>query len=180
MSVAPDFTQAAGPAADWWVERIRHVKAETDGIHPDLTTEQTFVALAAVSLRAQQIDSVPASTDTTLVAFACELTQTIAATTDRRLILSVDYGPSTALRQAATKAGVSTALFPNKTRMQVWPDHVLTKAGYSAPWRLIWSAPDWEHPACGVQDWPEASDDPTGPECARPRWHDGRHDWQRG
>lgn len=176
----PDFIAAATPAARWWVDQIRDVKAEPDGIHPGLTTEQAFTALAGVSLRAQQIKSVTAPDDTVLAAFARELTRAIAATTDRRLNLFVDYGPDPVLRQAATEADVSTALFPNKTRMQVWRDHVLAKAGYDAHWRLVWSAPDWEHPACGVQDWPESAEDPTGPECARPRWHDGQHDWQRG
>ena len=170
---------AAGPASEWWGEQVRTVKAETDGLHPGLSSQQAFAAVAQIALRDQAIERAPVD-DQTVAAFVAELSKLIAASEEKVVTLSVDYGPSGDLARAAESAGLHKSRFPLKTRSKVWPDHILAKAGYSAPWRLAWSAPGWEHPTCDVQEWPEGSDDPVGPECGRPRWHDGVHDWQQG
>lgn len=174
---AHPLAAAAQPAAEWWGEQVRTVKAETDGLHPGLSAEQAYVATAQIALRDQAIERAPAD-DETVDAFVAELAQLVATSDASAVTLSVDYGPGGDLARASEVAGLPKARFPLKTRMKVWPDHVLAKAGYSAPWRLEWAAPGWEHPPCAVQDWPEGADDPVGPACGRPRWHDGEHDWK--
>ncbi|MFF8784869.1 hypothetical protein [Streptomyces sp. NPDC015125] len=173
------LTAASRAAAEWWGEQVRTVKAETDGLHPGLSTEQAFVATAQIAMRDQAIAQAPAD-DATVDAFVAELTQLITASELSVVTLSVDYGPSGELARAAEAARLHKSRFPLKTTAKVWPDHVLAKAGYGAPWRVVWSAPSWEHPPCEAQEWPEDSDDPIGPKCGRPQWHDGAHDWQQG
>ncbi len=170
---------AAEAAAAWWATQIRSTTAETDGLHAGLSRDQAMTALGGIGLRSMQLDSAPPVTDEMAAAFAADLARRIAAEPDARVRVFVDYAPVQLLRDAAEAAGVHTAHFPQKTRMTIHPGHVIAKAGYSEPWRLIWSAPGWQHPQCGVQEWPEGADDPVGPECGRPRWHDGRHDWER-
>lgn len=171
--------EAAEAAAAWWAEQIRSTTAETDGLHPGLSRDQAMAALGGIGLRAMQLEAAPPVTDEMAAAFATELARRIADGPDGQQRVFVDYAPVQVLRDAAEAAGVHTAHFPQKTRMTIHSDHVIAKAGYSEPWRLVWSALGWEHPACGVQEWPGGADDPVGPECARPRWHDGRHDWER-
>jgi hypothetical protein len=168
---------AAQAAADWWADRIRSVRPETDGLHAGLSREEAFAATAQIALRGAAIDAAPAVDDHTAQAFVTELAAIIAASEDGMVRLAVDYSPDQLLAQAADAAGVDRARFPGKTTMRVRADHVIAKAGYGAPWRLVWSAPSWEHPPCGVQDWPEDSADPIGPKCALPQWHEGGHDW---
>lgn len=172
-------TAAARVAAEWWGEQVRTVKAETDGLHPGLSTEQAYVATAQIVLRDQAIARTPAD-DETVDAFVTELARLVAGSDGRSVTLSVDYGPGGDLARASEAVGLPKTRFPLKTTMKVWPDHVLVKAGYGAHWRLEWAAPGWRHPPCEVQEWPEGTDDPVGPACGRPRWHDGGHDWQRG
>lgn len=169
---------AAEAAAAWWVTQVRATRPETDGLHPDQGRDEAFRQLASIGLRGTLLDSAPPVTDVISRAFQSALANLIAESAQSPVRLLVDYGPAGPLRDAAVAAGLHTAHFPQKTGMTVHPDHVIAKAGYRAPWRLIWSAPDWQHPPCGVQDWPEGSDDPIGPECARPRWHEGGHDWE--
>jgi hypothetical protein len=168
---------AAKAAADWWADRVRSVRPETDGLHPGLSRERAFTATAQIALRGAAIDAAPAVDDQTAQAFASALADLVAASKYEMVRLAVDYSPDQLLTQAADAAGADRARFPGKTAMRVRADHVIAKAGYRAPWLLVWSAPGWEHPPCGVQDWPEGSDDPVGPECGLPRWHEGGHDW---
>jgi hypothetical protein len=168
---------AAQAAAAWWADRVRSARPEVEGLHPGLSREQAFAATAQIALRATAIDTAPAVDDRIAEAFTGELARLIAASERNPVRLAVDYGPDVLLAQAADAAELHRAHFPGKTTMTVWPDHVIAKAGYRALWLLVWSAPGWQHPLCGVQDWPEDSDDPIGPECARLRWHGGGHDW---
>lgn len=168
---------AAQAAAEWWVDRVRSVQPETDGLHPGLSREQAFNATAQIALRGALIDAAPAIDEHTAQAFARELADAIAASEHETVRLAVDYSPDRILAQSAEAAGVHRARFPGKTTMRVRADHIIAKAGYKAPWRLVWAAPGWEHPPCGVQDWPEDSEGPVGPECGLLRWHDGDHDW---
>lgn len=168
---------AAEAAAAWWAEQVRATSPETDGLRPDQSQDEAFRQIASVGLRGALLDSAPPVTDGVAHAFRSELADRISASEDSLVRLFVDYGPAGPLRDAAEAAGLHTAHFPDKTRMTVRPDHVIAKGGYAAPWRLVWSAPGWQHPPCGVQDWPEGSDDPVGPECVLPRWHDGGHGW---
>jgi hypothetical protein len=133
--------------------------------------------VASIGLRALELNSAAPVTDEVARAFAAELADRITASGQERMRLFVDYAPDRTLGDAADAARLDTAHFPRKTAMTVWPDHIVAKAGYGAPWLLVWSAAGWEHPPCGVQDWPENSDDPVGPECALPKWHEGGHDW---
>lgn len=178
MDTVTSFALAAEPAARWWADRVRAVRAESDGLHPGLTNRQALAQTMGIALRAQAIDRARVD-DGVIDGFAAELCRLIAAAVGGKLRLCVDYHPDGLLAEAAENAGLDQVLFPGKTRMIVHPDHILAKAGYSAPWGLLWSAPGWRHPACGIQDWPDDSGDPTGPECAHPRWHGGRHDWQQ-
>lgn len=171
---------AAEAAAAWWAEQVRATRPETDGLHPDQNRDEAFRQLASVGLRGMLLDSAPPVTDEIAHAFRSELAGRIVTGDDGPVRLFVDYGPAGPLRDAADAAGLHNVHFPGKTRMTVYPDHIIAKAGYSDSWRLVWSAPGWEHPPCGVQDWPEGADDPVGPECGLPRWHDGGHDWMRG
>lgn len=168
---------AAEAAAAWWTEQIRSTKPETDGLHPEQSKDEAFRQLASVGLRGMLLDSAPPVTDEIARAFRSELAARVTASEDSQVRLFVDYGPAGPLREAADAAGLHTTYFPGKTRMTVLADHIIAKAGYSAPWRLVWSAPGWQHPACGVQEWPDGAEEPVGPECALPRWHDGGHDW---
>lgn len=173
-----DLIRAARPAAEWWAARLRAAHPEVDGLHPNLTPRQALVATAEIGLRGAQLRGATPN-EATIEMFTAELAQRIAATKKAKVTLRVDYHPEDLLGQAADAAGLSDEAFPRKTTMQVRSDHVLGKAGYRATWAVVWSAPEWTHPACGVQDWPDDANGPIGPECPRPRWHDGAHDWTR-
>lgn len=168
---------AARPVAEWWGEQVRSVTAETDGVHPELSTEQAYTATAQIAMRSQAIEGAPVGEDV-VDAFVGELARLLAEDGRSRVALSVDYGPCIVLARAAEVAGLPLARFPLKTSMRVCPDHVVASAGYRAQWRLVWAAPGWDHPLCGAQEWPEGSADPVGPECQRPRWHEGGHDYR--
>ncbi|MFE7237160.1 hypothetical protein [Streptomyces sp. NPDC057580] len=168
---------AAEAAAAWWGERIGFISPETDGLQPALDGGRAFVAVMELGLRARAIETAPPAYSRTIAMFTEELARLISESTQSKVKLAVDYQPEGLLAEAADASGIDAARFPRKHRMMAWSDHVIAKAGYSAPWLLVWLAPGWQHPACGVQDWPESSADPVGPECGLPQWHQGGHDW---
>jgi len=169
--------EAAEAAAAWWAEQIRHTKPETDGLYEAQTHREAFAATASIGLRGLSLESAGPVTEGLAATFAAELARRVVEDPAERVRLFVDYGPNRTLGEAADAAGLDAAHFPQKTSMLVAPDHILAKAGYGQPHRLVWSAPGWEHPTCGVQEWPEDSDDPIGPKCALPQWHEGGHNW---
>lgn len=71
-------------------------------------------------------------------AFAAGLYKHIASFFDRvgpkyDCTLAVDYGPEYQLAEVARKAGLVGGSWPQKTRMNVYVDHVVVAAGYHAP-----------------------------------------------
>lgn len=177
VTSARPLPDAARAAAEWWGVQVQSVLAEADGVYPGLSPTQAFAAAVGIGLRVREIENASVS-DSAVDGFVAELARLLAESSERMVRLDVDYHPCELLAQAADAAGVPWARFPGKTVMRVKVDHVLAKAGYGAPWRLVWSGPGWERPPCAERHWPDGSDDPVGPECALLRWHEGKHDWQ--
>lgn len=169
---------AANAAAAWWAGHVQGTRPEMNGLHEAMTHREAFTQVASIGLRGLQLENATPVTDEMVQAFRVRLAERIEADDPSGVRLFTDYGPCQTLGDAADDAGLDTAHFPQKMAMTVRPDHITAKAGYGQPWRLIWSAPGWQHPPCGVQEWPDGAEDPIGPECAHPRWHDGGHDWE--
>jgi hypothetical protein len=110
--------------------------------------------------------------------FADLLTEVIARQLDGRsygVSLGVDYGPDLELGDAARAAGISLSRFPWKTNMWVKADHVTVSAGYGAPTRIVWSAPDWERPLCGQRPYDVETHKSRDELCGLPLYHEGDH-----
>ncbi|TVL89801.1 hypothetical protein [Streptomyces sp. SAJ15] len=159
-----DYSIAAGPAAAWWAERLRES-------HPYVGDHGLEVVFHDKLIRRNR-----ASADQ-LARFEAELARLITAAKYRPPVrVKADWHAEGLLAQAGQHAGIDDALFPRKTHMMIWPDHILIKPGRTAAWSLRWAAPDWQHPPCAATEM--IGDDGEGPPCSSPRWHEGRHEWE--
>lgn len=180
-----DLNPVAVAAANWWAQQIGcpQFKAVT-GDEP--RAERDPLELAGV-MAAMLAHSHPVTEDAGQK-FAALLAKHISDSLTRQqaagrvygVTLSVDYGPDRTLGDIAEAAGVSTSRFPWKTTMWVQPDYVTASLGYGANARLVWSAPDWERPACGQHRYSADYETAYDETCGLPKYHDEReHDaWE--
>lgn len=167
---------AARAAALWWAEQIgAPVFKMMRGDEPRREREMGDVAGMLGFLAASNH---PVSEEAG-AKFADALEKHISDQLERGhwVSLGVDYGPDYELGEIARAAGISTSRFPWKTDVHVTREYVTASLGYGAPSRLIWSAPDWDRPACGTQRY-ERDGRCFDEICPKPRFHDDDHgDW---
>lgn len=181
-------TTSIEAAAEWWAEQLLgpttfdNGDRSISGLFTTMLQEQIAEKHPVVNEQAEKFK-------TALVDDLNETGYRQHETGKLWVSLSVDYHPDRELRMAAEMAGISTSRFPIKTSMSITDDFVAAGLGYRAPYKLIWSRPDWERPTCQSPNGRQGTPQEIEQEhywvslpglCGKPLFHEGDGDMGHG
>lgn len=167
MSNDTDTTfPSAQATAEWWADRVFGEAAATSG--------DGMIDVLAIAAGAQGNPAPASKRGEFVAALSARVNATLLRDDQDRFgeCLSVDYGPEGALADVSRTLGLR-GNFPWKTMTWTHRQYVTAALGYGASPALVWSAPDWEHPACGQGKYGDEAREPW--KCSALRYHEGPH-----